>query len=102
MSILILLGVILFGAALILGFSYVIRGRGPVTPMVRIGIAATPTEIELWAQRLKGEEIPCRIQGMFAPAGDPSGRALGSDYSIELWVRASDEEAARKLLGLRD
>ena len=102
MGILILLGVILFGAALILLISYLIRGRGPVTPMVRIAIAGTPIEMELWTQRLQGAGVPCRVQGMRAQVGDPSNRWLGNDYSIELWVRASDETAARELLGLRD
>ena len=102
MGILIVLGIILFGAALILLIAYVIRGRGPVTPMVRMAIAGTPVEMELWTQSLQGAGVPCRVQCMHAQVGDPSNRWLGNNYSIELWVRASDETAARELLALRD
>jgi hypothetical protein len=101
-GILIVLGVILFGGALILLISYLIRGRGSVTPMVRIAIAGTPIEMELWTQRLQGGGVPRRVQGIRAQVGDPSNRWLGNDYSIELWVRATDETAARELLGLGD
>jgi hypothetical protein len=61
-GIFILFGVILFGAGVVLVVSYLIRGHGPVTPMVRIAIAATPTEMELWTQRLQGAGILCRVQ----------------------------------------
>jgi Putative prokaryotic signal transducing protein len=71
-----------------------------VTLIVRIGIAASPIEMEMRAQCLQNAGIQARVQGMRAQVGGPSGRSLGNDYSIELWVRSEDEEEARVLLAL--
>jgi hypothetical protein len=98
-GLLILLGVILLGAGLILFISYLIRGRGQVTPMAGIGIAASPIEMELEAQRLQTADVQAWVQGMRAPVGDPSGRLLDNDYSIET-LGARERQGARALLGL--
>jgi hypothetical protein len=96
----ILLGVILLGAGLILFISYVIRGRGQVTPMAGIGIAAGPIEMELGAQRLQTAGVQAWVQGIHAPVGDPSGRLLDNDYSIETLGARERQGGARALLGL--
>ena len=63
MGLLILLGVIVGGAIVLLGvFQMMSEDRsGPVIPMVRIGIANTNLEAEMWIQRLGVSGIKCHV-----------------------------------------
>jgi hypothetical protein len=121
-GLLIFLGV-LAGIAIVFFVAYrmvAVRRTGRVIPMVRIGLAMDPTEAREWVARLRSAGIKCRVQG-YGPSREdifgegPPGRTIGrmfggafsrgrwwvpNDYSIELWVRAQDEERARELLGM--
>ncbi len=70
--------------------------RGPTTPLIRIGIAGGETEAQLWQQALARAGIWSRIIGGNLGAY----RALG--YEHELWVKESDIELARDILGLEE
>ena len=65
MGLLILFGV-LAGIAIVFVSAYRLmaaRRRGPVIPMLRIGLASDPTEAQMWALRLNDAGITFRIVG---------------------------------------
>ncbi len=70
--------------------------RGPTTALVRIGIAGGENEAQLWRQALTRAGIWSRIIGGNLGAY----RALG--YEHELWVKESDAELARDVLGIEE
>ncbi len=68
--------------------------RGPTTPLVRIGIASGENEAQLWQQALASAGVWSRI------IGGTSGAYPSIPYQHELWVKETDAELARDVLGL--
>ena len=101
MGLLILFGV-LAGIAAVFAMSYRLispRRSGPVTPMVRIGIASNNSEATIWADRLRAAGIRCRVQDISA-IGSATDAYYANAYNAELWVREKDADKARRVLGL--
>jgi len=62
--------------------------------VVRLALAANPTQAHIWEQALREEGIDCRAVGDYLEAG------LGdiSGMQPELWVHRQDLERARAVL----
>jgi hypothetical protein len=63
--------------------------------MVLIGATGGEAEAHLWQSALRTAGITCRLVNV----GDFHGTGVSS-YAYEVWVRARDEERARRVLGL--
>ena len=68
--------------------------RGPEIPLVRIGMTSGENEAQLWQQALAGAGIWSRLMG------GTSGAYPSIGYQQELWVKESDAELARDVLGI--
>ena len=95
MPFLIFLAVVIAGAAsAILLTKRLFPGRGPVTPIVRIGIAAGEAEARIWTNALHSAGIWHRVRS------ERTGTYGDIPFSWEIWGRERDNDCARGVLGI--
>jgi hypothetical protein len=73
------------------------RAKPGQVEMVLVGAAAGSAEAHLWATALKTAGIASRVINVSDFTQTEGGT---SPYAYEVWVRARDEDRARKVLGL--
>ena len=98
MPYLIFLCVLLGGAAaIVFGQRFMGPKRGgPEIRMIRLATANYDTELQIWLAALRSAGLKYRVQ----TDGEPYPYGMPPPYSKELWVKESDYEEARRVLGL--
>ena len=94
---------LIFLAALVGGAAVIMFGlrlmwpksTTPEIPMRRIATANHDAELQVWLAALRSAGIPCRVQS----DGEFPLYPMSPPYSKDVWVKESDYDEARKVLG---
>jgi hypothetical protein len=96
-------GVVIVGALGVVGLARAVRPKGPIISLVLLASPGNEMEARIWLSKLRTAGIRVHPKENSVPPWRMGWGAFlgGSGYYSEFWVKESDYEDARQLLGFR-